>query len=215
MNRSKQDVLDAIQRHRVVAVVRTQDGSSLVDVAKALSDGGISLIEITLTVPGALEIIRQAKDELKGREICLGAGTVRDPQTAKAAIDAGAEFIVAPTLNLETVKYCNEQETAVAPGAFSPTEVETAWQAGADMVKIFPANIGGPQYFKDLRGPLPGIRLMPTGNVDFKTAPQYLAAGAIAVGVGGVLFGPDLIARRDFPQITENARKLVACIRQT
>lgn len=197
---------------RVVAIVRTQDGSSLVEVAKALSDGGISLIEITLTVPGALDIIRQATQELQGCGICFGAGTVRDPKTAELAIAAGAEFIVAPTFNPDTVKFCNEQGIFVAPGAFSPTELETAWQAGADVVKVFPANIGGPQYFKDLRGPLPGMRLMPTGSVNFETGPQYLAAGATAVGVGGVLFGKGLIPQRDFAQITENAKKMVACL---
>ena len=124
----------------------------------------------------------------------------------------GAEFIVSPTCNPDTVKRCNDQNVLVLPGAFTPTEVERAWKVGADVVKIFPANIGGPRYFTDLKGPMPDIRLLPTGNVNLESAPKYIAAGAVAVGVGGLLFSKDLIAKRAFSQITENARELVAVV---
>ena len=212
MKRTKQDVLDAIVRNRVVAIVRTDDSSSLVGVARALYDGGISLIEITMTVPGAIDVIRRVEEALRGEDVYLGAGTVLTPELAEAAIDAGAQFIVSPSLNVDTVSYCNQSETIVLPGAFTPTEVEAAWKAGADIVKVFPANVAGPGYLKDLLGPLPDVRLLATGNVNFESAAEYLANGAVAVGVGGILFGGNLIDGRDFMQIKENARRMVACL---
>ncbi len=212
MAHPKKSVLDTLASCGVVAIIRTKSSDELVDVARALIDGGICVVEITMTVPGALDVIRRATSELADRDLCLGVGTVPDSQTAQAAIDAGAEFIVSPTCNPDTVKRCNDQNVLVLPGAFTPTEVERAWKVGADVVKIFPANIGGPRYFTDLKEPMPDIRLLPTGNVNLESAPKYIAAGAVAVGVGGLLFGKDLIAKRDFSQITENARELVAAV---
>jgi 2-dehydro-3-deoxyphosphogluconate aldolase/(4S)-4-hydroxy-2-oxoglutarate aldolase len=212
MARPKKSVLETIASCGVVAIIRTKSSDELVDVARALIDGGICVVEITMTVPGALDVIHRATSELADRDLCLGAGTVPDSQTAQAAIDAGAEFIVSPTCNPDTVKRCNDQNVLVLPGAFTPTEVERAWKVGADVVKIFPANIGGPRYFTDLKGPMPDIRLLPTGNVNLESAPKYIAAGAVAVGVGGLLFSKDLIAKRAFSQITENARELVAVV---
>ena len=139
--------------------------------------------EITFTVPDALEVIRQVRREL-GDAVVLGAGTVLDPETARAALLAGAEFIVAPTVNLEVIRLCRRYDKVVMPGAFTPTEVLTAWEAGADVVKIFPADLGGPPYLKALRGPLPQVRLMPTGGVDLDTAEAFLKAGACCLGVG-------------------------------
>ena len=207
---SKESTLQRITASGIVAIIRTNDSSALVEVCRALCDGGVRAIEITLTVPGALDILRAAAEALADREFVLGAGTVREPAAAEQAVVAGAPFIVAPTLNVETVGWCNANSVPVMPGALTPTEIETAWQAGADVVKVFPASIGGPQYFRDLRGPLPEVKLMPTGNVNAEFAPAYIAAGAVAVGVGGVLFGDDLIAAKDFAQITANATQLVA-----
>src|SRR5260221_9151943 len=143
-----QRILDEV----IVAVLRSPDSHRLVDVAKALAEGGVRVMEITFTVPNALDVIRQVRQNL-GDSILLGAGTVLDAETARAAMLAGAEFIVAPTLNLDVIRLCHRYDKLVMPGAFTPTEILTAWEAGADIVKVFPADVGGPAYFKALRGP--------------------------------------------------------------
>src|SRR5581483_3903629 len=135
--------------------------AQLVEVARALADGGVTVVEITMSVPNALDVVRQVRQAL-GDRVLLGAGTVLDPETARAALLAGAEYIVSPTVNLDVIRLCRRYDKAVMPGAFTPTEVLTAWEAGADVVKIFPAEVGGPAYLKAIRGPLPQIRLMPT-----------------------------------------------------
>src|SRR5438309_557403 len=149
----------------IVAVVRSRDSQQLVEVARALADGGIRVVEITMTVPDALDVVRQVRRAL-GDRLLLGAGTVLDPETARAALLAGAEFLVAPTINLEVIRLCQRYDRLVMPGAFTPTEILSAWEAGADIVKVFPADVLGPAFFKALRGPLPQVRLMPTGGVD-------------------------------------------------
>src|SRR5437763_3082830 len=199
----------------VVAVVRSPDSHQLVEVAKALADGGVTVMEITFTVPNALDVIRQVRLHL-GERILLGAGTVLDPETARAAILAGADFLVAPTLNLDVVRLCHRYDKAVLPGAFTPTEILTAWEAGADIVKVFPADIVGPAFFKALRGPLPQIRVMPTGGVDLNTAAEFLKAGACCLGVGGQLVEPKAVAAGDFARLRELAQqymKIVAEVR--
>src|ERR1700756_895623 len=143
----------------IVAVVRSQDTQQLVEVVGALADGGVSVVEITMSVPNALEVLREVRQAL-GDRVLLGAGTVLDPETARAVLLAGAEYIVAPTVNLDVIRLCRRYDKVVMPGAFTPTEVLTAWEAGADVVKIFPAEVGGPAYLKALRGPLPQVRLM-------------------------------------------------------
>src|SRR5207302_2117559 len=181
MNRDSQlrHVLDC----GIVAVVRSPDGQQLVEVVRALADGGVTVAEVTLTVPNALEVLRQVRQAL-GDRLLLGAGTVLDPETARAVLLAGAEYIVAPTLNLDVIRLCQRYDKLVMPGAFSPTEILTAWEAGADIVKVFPADVVGPAFFKALRGPLPQIRVMPTGGVDLTTAAAFLKAGACCLGVG-------------------------------
>src|SRR5439155_22532564 len=149
----------------IVAVVRFADPGPLVEVVRALADGGVTVAEVTLTVPNALDVIREAKRQL-GDRVLLGAGTVLDPETARAALLAGAEFVVAPSLNLDVIRVCRRYDKLVMPGAFTPTEVLTAWEAGADIVKIFPADVGGPNYLKSLLAPLCQVRLMPTGGVN-------------------------------------------------
>ena len=163
------------------------------------------MVEITMTVPDALDIIASVSKQL-GDEVFIGAGTVLDATTARMAMLAGASFIVGPCFDRETVEICKLYETAVMPGCITPTEIVTAWKAGADVVKIFPGRVGTPGYFQDLKGPLPQIRMMPTGNVDLKTAPEYIKAGAVAVGVGKALVDVEAVKARKFDVITENAR---------
>src|SRR5881392_3840659 len=156
----------------IVAVVRSPDSQQLVEVARALAEGGVSVVEITMTVPHALDVLRRVREAL-GDRILLGAGTILDPETARAALLAGAEYLVAPTVNLDVIRLCQRYDRLVIPGAFTPTEILSAWEAGADIVKVFPAEVVGPAFFKALRGPLPQIRLMPTGGVDQTTAASF------------------------------------------
>ena len=190
----------------IVAVVRASESLQLVEVVKALADGGVTVAEITMTVPGALDVVRQARKEL-GDRVLLGAGTILDAETARAALLAGAEFLVSPTLNLDVIRMCRRYDKVVMPGAFTPTEILTAWEAGADIVKVFPADVVGPAFFKAIRGPLPQVRVMPTGGVDLKTATAFLQAGACCLGVGGQLVDPEAIKQKNFDKIRELARQ--------
>jgi 2-dehydro-3-deoxyphosphogluconate aldolase/(4S)-4-hydroxy-2-oxoglutarate aldolase len=197
----------------IVAVVRSPDSRQLVDVVRALADGGVTVTEITMTVPNALEVLRKAKEEL-GDRVLLGAGTVLDAETARAVLLAGAEYVVAPTVNVEVIRLCRRYDKLVMPGAFTPTEILTAWEAGADVVKVFPADVVGPAYFKALRGPLPQIRLMPTGGVDLNTAAAFLKAGACCLGIGGQLVEPKAVAEGNFDRIRELARQYVKIVKE-
>ena len=210
---SKEAQLRQVLDCGIVAVVRSQDSRQLVDVVRALAEGGVTVAEITMTVPGALDIIRQVRQAL-GDQVLLGAGTILDPESARAALFAGAEYIVSPTVNLDVIKLCQRYDKLVMPGAFTPTEILTAWEAGADIVKVFPADVVGPAFFKALRGPLPQIRLMPTGGVDLNTAAAFLKAGACCLGVGGQLVEPEAVAQRDFARIRELAKQYVAIVKQ-
>ncbi len=197
----------------LVAVIRAPDPAGLVEAIRALADGGMAAAEVTLTVPNALDVLREAKKAL-GDRLVLGVGTVLDSTAAKSAIDAGAEFLVAPTLNLEVIQICRQCDTVVMPGAFTPTEILAAWNAGADVVKVFPADVVGPAFFKAMRGPLPQIKLMPTGGVDLNTAAAFLKAGAVCLGVGGQLVDPELVKTRQFDKITALAREYVQIVRE-
>src|SRR5579885_599599 len=197
----------------IVAVVRSPDSRQLVEVVRALADGGVTVVEITMTVPDALGVVREVRREL-GDRVLLGAGTILDPETARAALLAGAEYLVAPTLNLDVIRLCQRYNKLVMPGAFTPTEILTAWEAGADIIKVFPAEVVGPAFFKAMRGPLPHVRLMPTGGVDLTTAADFLRAGACCLGVGGQMVDPKLIAAGDFDGLRELARKYAAVVRQ-
>ncbi|AGA25479.1 bifunctional 4-hydroxy-2-oxoglutarate aldolase/2-dehydro-3-deoxy-phosphogluconate aldolase [Singulisphaera acidiphila] len=210
---SREATLKRILEGGVVAVVRAESGESLLQVVRALAEGGVTAAEITFTVPDALEVIRQVRQEI-GDAIVLGAGTVLDPETARAALLAGAEYIVAPSLNLDVIRLCRRYDKVVMPGAFTPTEVVAAWEAGADVVKIFPADVGGAPYLKALRGPLPQIRLMPTGGVDLNTAESFLKAGACCLGVGSSLVDPKTVASGDFARIRELASQYAAIVRR-
>jgi 2-dehydro-3-deoxyphosphogluconate aldolase / (4S)-4-hydroxy-2-oxoglutarate aldolase len=211
---NKNSVIDQLQRLGVVAVVRCPSAERLTDVVTALHDGGIRAIEITMTTPGAIELIGDLVARFDPLDVLVGAGTVVDLSQAAAVIDAGAQYVFSPTINLDVIAYCNQRQVVVIPGALTPTEIHTAWRAGADVVKVFPANIAGPNYFRDLAGPLPGIRLMATGGVDFETAPHYFAAGAFAVGVGGAVIGGSLIREGRFAAIRANAERFVSLIEE-
>ncbi len=197
----------------IVAVVRAPDPAGLVEVVRALADGGVTVAEVTFTVPGAADVIREARRQL-GDRVLLGAGTVLDPETARVALLAGAEFVVAPAVNPDVIRLCRRYDKLVMPGAFTPTEVLAAWEAGADVVKVFPADVLGPAFFKAMRGPLPQVRLMPTGGVDLATADEFLRAGACCLGVGSQLVDPKAVAARHFGKITELARKYTEVVKR-
>ena len=190
----------------IVAVVRSAESAPLVDVCRALADGGVDVAEITFTVPDALEVLKAARKAL-GDRMLLGAGTVLDPETARAAFLAGAEYIVSPTLDTEVIAMARRYGKLVMPGCFTPTEILKAWQAGADIIKVVPAEVVGPAYFKAVRGPLPQIRMMPTGGVDLNTAASFLEAGACCLGIGSQLIDPKAVAARKFDLISEKAAK--------
>ncbi|MGQ9503793.1 MAG: bifunctional 4-hydroxy-2-oxoglutarate aldolase/2-dehydro-3-deoxy-phosphogluconate aldolase [Thermogutta sp.] len=197
----------------VCAVIRATSGDVLGDVAEALADGGVIAVEVTFTVPRAHRVLETVADRL-GNRIVLGAGTVLDPETARIALLSGAEFIVSPSLNPDLIEMCKRYGKLVFPGAFTPTEILTAWQAGADIVKVFPSDITGPGYLKAIHGPLPSIRLMPTGGVTLETAAAFIQAGACVLGVGGALVSSKAIAAKNFAQIRDLARQYVEIVKQ-
>lgn len=205
------DILSQLIHGKLVAVVRLDSGEQLVKVAEALKAGGITTIEFTTSTPGAIDMIKEASARF-GDEVLMGAGTVLDPETARAAILAGADFIVTPTLNLATIELCRRYGKPIVPGALTPTEILTAWQSGADMVKVFPASLGGPSYVKAVLAPLPQIRLVPTGGVSADNAAEYLKVGAVALGVGGKLVDKAAVTRGDWGAITSEAQRLVSAV---
>jgi 2-dehydro-3-deoxyphosphogluconate aldolase/(4S)-4-hydroxy-2-oxoglutarate aldolase len=205
------DPLRRVLDRKIVAIIRNESPDQLVEVAEALLAGGVEVMEVTFTVPRATTVLEKVAAKL-GSRVLLGAGTVLDPETARIAILSGAEFIVSPAVNVEVIELCRRYSKLVMPGALTPTEVVTAWQAGADIVKIFPSDITGPKYLKLLHGPLPQIRLMPTGGVTLETAVEYLKAGACALGVGSALVDPKLVAAGDFKKIESLARQYVELV---
>jgi 2-dehydro-3-deoxyphosphogluconate aldolase/(4S)-4-hydroxy-2-oxoglutarate aldolase len=208
------DSLTNLQRvldRKIVAVIRAESPDLLVDVAEALLAGGVEVMEVTFTVPRVARVIEQVADKL-GDRVLLGAGTVLDPETARTAFLAGAEFIVSPAVNVDVIEICRRYSKLVMPGAFTPTEVITAWQAGADIVKVFPSDLVGPKYLRLLHGPLPHVRLMPTGGVNLDTAADFLSAGACALGIGSSLVDQKALAARDLKRIEELARKFVEVV---
>jgi 2-dehydro-3-deoxyphosphogluconate aldolase/(4S)-4-hydroxy-2-oxoglutarate aldolase len=206
-------ILDRILSCGIVAVVRAEKGDQLVDVAQALLAGGVEAIEVTFTVPAAHKVIERVAEQL-GDRIVLGAGTVLDAETARIAILSGANYIVAPNTNPKVIDICRRYSKPVMPGALTPTEVVTAWEAGADVVKVFPCDFFGPKYLKALQGPLPQIRLMPTGGVNLQTARDFLAAGACALGVGTSLVDNKTVAAREFGKIEALARQFVEIVKE-
>ena len=208
-----QSILDRILICGIVAVVRAEKGDQLVEVAQALLAGGVEAIEVTFTVPAAHKVIERVAEQV-GDRIVLGAGTVLDAETARIAILSGAQYIVAPNTNPKVIEICRRYSKPVMPGALTPTEVVTAWEAGADVVKVFPCDFFGPKYLKALHGPLPQIRLMPTGGVNLQTAKDFLQSGACALGVGTSLVDNKTVAAREFGKIESLARQFVEIVKE-
>jgi len=197
----------------IVPVVRASSAKQAMLAAEAVCAGGISIVEVTMTVPGAIEVIAELSGSM-GSEVLIGAGTVLDADTAQRCIDAGAEFIVSPGFNLETVEYVNRAGKLMMAGGLTPTEVIGAWKAGSDFVKIFPCGaVGGAKYIKALKGPLPQIPMIPTGGVNLTTASDFILAGAAALGIGGELVSASALESGDLAPIVEAARGFVSIVR--
>ncbi len=210
---SRVEVIKQIKDTGVIPVVRASSADEAMRAIDAIREGGISVLEITMTVPNAFSVIEQVTTRF-GSDALVGAGTVLDAETAKSCIASGAEFIVSPALDVETIAYCREQDVAVIPGALTPTEVVQAWKAGADFVKVFPAGaVGGPSYLKALKAPLPQIELVPTGGVSLKTAADFIKAGAAALGIGADLVDVKAIREGQASLITDRAKQFVEIVR--
>jgi len=196
----------------VLGIIRIEAADDLVTIAHALDDGGLSCVEITMTTPGALRAIEEAGGKLEG--VTMGAGTVLDATTARQAILAGAKFLVTPTVELDVIETARRYGVVIIPGAMTPTEILTAWEAGADMVKVFPASVLGPSYLKAVRGPLPQIPLVPTGGITADNAGEFIHAGAAMVCAGGWLVDKKAVAEGRYEVLTERARQLVETVRK-
>jgi len=209
VTQSRAAVTARIEALGVVAVIRLKDPGKLRAVVDAMAEGGVRALEVTMTVPGAVDLIRALAATLPDGFL-LGAGTVIDPATARAVIDAGARFVVGPVFRPDVIAACHERDVPVMPGCFSPTEILAAHECGADIIKVFPATMLGPQYLKDVRAPLPQVKLMPTGGVTLDNAGDWIRAGAVAVGIGSALLDPKAIESSRFDLIAANARRVVA-----
>jgi 2-dehydro-3-deoxyphosphogluconate aldolase/(4S)-4-hydroxy-2-oxoglutarate aldolase len=213
-NMEKREMLNKMIAEGLIPVIRVSSAQEAIDVADAVKEGGVSFIEITMSVQGAIDVIKELSKKYQDN-IVLGAGTVLDPETGRAALLAGAQFIVSPTLNLELIQLAHRYSAIVIPGAMTPTEILTAWNAGADMVKVFPAaQLGGPEYLKALRGPLPQILLVPTGGVNLQNAGAFIKAGASALGAGGELVDKKAMKEKKFHVITENTKDFLKAIKE-
>ncbi|WP_135822035.1 bifunctional 4-hydroxy-2-oxoglutarate aldolase/2-dehydro-3-deoxy-phosphogluconate aldolase [Halostella litorea] len=208
----KQETLRQMQDSGVVAVMRGADADAVVDIAHALREGGVTALELTADTPGVMGLIEDVVDALDDTEVVVGAGTVLDAETARAAILAGAEFVVSPSFHEDVVETCNRYGVPVAPGVATPTEAIEAYQAGADMVKLFPASDLGPGYLSSIKGPLGQVPIMPTGGVGPDNAGEFIEAGAECVGAGSSLVDHDAVERDDFEAITENAAAMVDAV---
>jgi 2-dehydro-3-deoxyphosphogluconate aldolase / (4S)-4-hydroxy-2-oxoglutarate aldolase len=212
MTPTRQSITAAVERAGVVAVIRIKDPSRLRAVVDALSAGGLTALEVTMTVPGAVELIADLAPTMP-EGFLLGAGTVTDAETVHRVVDAGAKFVVSPVFRRSVIEACHARDVAVMPGCFSATEILDAWDTGADIVKVFPATALGPGYIKDIRGPLPHVKLMPTGGVTLDNAGDWIRAGAVAVGVGTALTDAKAIAAGDYATLRANAVKIVSNVR--
>jgi len=211
---TKTDIIKQIKDTGVIPVVRATSADEAMQVIDAIREGGISVFEITMTVPGAVALIERVSKRY-GNEVLVGAGTVLDADAAQACISSGAQFVVGPSLNLDTIEYCRRTDVAVMPGALTPTEVVQAWKAGADFVKVFPAGaVGGASYIKALKAPLPQIELVPTGGVALTTAGDFIRAGAAALGVGTDLVNLTAIREGNAQQVTDRAKQFIEIVRE-
>lgn len=204
----RSDTLRRILAEGVIAVIRMKEAGRLLKVVEAIRNGGVQCIEITMTVPGAVGIITELVRSAPS-DVLVGAGTVTDVDTAKRVIDAGARFVVGPILSVDVIQLCHASNTIVIPGCYSPTEIYAAWKAGGDIIKVFPASTLGPRYFKDLKGPLPDIPLMPTGGVTIENVGEWIEAGAAAVAIGTDLLDKRMIDQEQYELLTQRAQRLI------
>ncbi len=206
------DDLHKISDTGVIAIVRVATAEQAFDVCGAVAEGGVKAIEVTMTVPGAIDTIKEFTKKAP-KDILLGAGTVLDPETARAVILSGADFIVCPNLNVDVIRMAHRYAKIVIPGTFTPTEILAAWDAGADIVKVFPAGVVGPQYLKDIKGPLPQVRLTPTGGVNLENTPDFIRAGASCVSAATSLVDKKALAEKKFDVISEKARQFIEAVK--
>ena len=210
----KREILNRMVAEGLIPVIRASSAVEALKVAQAIKQGGARFLEITMTVPGGMEVIKELKGQFTD-EVIVGAGTLLYPETGRTALLAGAQFLVSPTLNLELIRMAHRYNAVVIPGALTPTEILAAWEAGADLVKVFPAGpLGGPRYVKALKGPLPQIPLLPTGGVDLKNAGDFIRAGASAVAVGGELVDARAVKEKNYGALTRNTRAFLKVIRE-
>lgn len=208
----RQTILDRILSEKLIPVVRVERAEQALEVAKALLQGGSHIIEITMTVPGATEVIKELSKSLP-KDVYIGAGTVLNPKMASVAVEAGAQFLVSPSLNVHVIRLAHESRVLMIPGAMTPTEILAAWDAGAELVKVFPAGpLGGPQYIRAIKAPFPDIRLVPTGGVSPENAREYILAGAVAVGMGGELVDKESVREGAFHQIAARTRGVLEAL---
>ena len=210
---SKSAIIDRLLNPGIVAIIRADSSDQLLECAEALVAGGISVMEVTMTTPNAISVIKEVSDAL-GDRIVMGVGTVLDTETCRMAILAGARFVVTPVLRPDVVQMCNRYSVPIACGAYTPTEALTAHESGADFIKIFPADGLGPSYMKAILAPLPQLRIIPTGGVDATTAGSFLKAGCVAVAAGSSLVSKEILTNRDWPALTERARAFVAAVKE-
>lgn len=206
---NRKEILSTIEKHKAVAVIRLPDSNLYEPVAEAIYEGGIRVSEITMTVPNALELIKKAVANSPDDAI-IGVGSVTNAEMTEQAVEAGAKFVVSPIMTKEIIDKANELDVPVMPGAFTPTEIQQAWDWGADIIKVFPANILGMDFFKAVKAPLPHLKLMPTGGVSLTNGGEWIKAGACAVGVGSAILNKEAIKRGDFDTIKNNAKILLS-----
>ena len=210
----KFEKITLIRETGVIGIMRTTSSQSLIDATEALSKGGVKVIEVTMTTPEAVGVIKDAKQKYQD-DILFGAGTVLDCETARMAIIAGADFIVSPTLDVEMIALCNRYGIPVVPGCFTPSEMLCAWEAGADFIKLFPANILGPKMFKAVLAPLPQLEIMAVGGVNLENAGDFIKNGAVALGVGSCLVNQKLLDEGAFSELTDRAEKIILKVKES
>ena len=211
---TKHEQMNRIENRGIVAIIRTDDASELINVVDAIWAGGVDVIEVTMTTPGALAVISEVS-KTYGNQVLIGAGSVLDAETARMAILSGAEFIVSPTTKSSVIDLCNRYGKVVMPGAFTPTEILTAWELGADYVKVFPADVSGASYIKGIKAPLPQVQIIPTGGIGLDNAADFIAAGATALGIGSTLVNNKIISEKRFDELKETSSRLVDVVKET
>src|SRR5690554_1957624 len=206
------NILKILGEHKLVSIVRGVEEKDAIKIGEALYQGGIRAIEITMNTTGALRMIERVKDSF-GDKMIIGAGTVLNNENAVNAINAGADFILSPTLSLRVIEACNRYSKLAVPGVLTPTEILTAWEAGAQLVKVFPARVFGPKYIKDIKGPLPQVEIMPVGGISQENASDFMKNGAYALGIGSALVNPEWASKGEFRKITDAAKAFVSAVR--